>query len=102
VFVTASHYEGWGLPGAEAMACGAALVSTDHGGVRAYAEHGVTALISPIRRPDMLAEHVELLLRNPGLRVRIAEQGAEAVRQFTWERAVSSFEQCLIGDSTET
>ncbi|MGC1953229.1 MAG: glycosyltransferase family 4 protein, partial [Gammaproteobacteria bacterium] len=43
VFVVPSYYEGWGLPGAEAMACGAALVTTDNGGARAYAEPERTA-----------------------------------------------------------
>ena len=36
-----SYYEGWGLPGTEAMACGCALVSTRNGGVDSYAIEGV-------------------------------------------------------------
>jgi glycosyltransferase involved in cell wall biosynthesis len=40
IFVVPSMYEGFGLPGAEAMACGAALVSTRNGGVESYAIDG--------------------------------------------------------------
>lgn len=96
VFVTASHYEGWGAPGMEAMACGAALASTDHGGVQAYARNGVTALLSPIRDPVALAENILRLLGDPEARAAMAARGSEEVRQFTWDRAVASFEECLV------
>ena len=49
IYLCPSWTEGWHLPPAEAMACGCAVVSTDIGGVRDYAEHGVTALLSPPR-----------------------------------------------------
>src|SRR2546430_6400406 len=48
VFIVPSLHEGFGLPGAEAMACGAALVSTRNGGVDAYATHGESALLRPV------------------------------------------------------
>ena len=91
IFVTPSHYEGWGLPGAEAMACGAALVSTDHGGVRAYASDNETALLSPAKKPEHLAENIFSLMRDGALRVRLAEAGYRHIQQFTWERAVNEF-----------
>lgn len=95
VFVVPSHYEGWGLPGAEAMACGAALVSTDNGGVRAYAEHEKTALLSPPRDPDALAANVLSLLQTPTLRLRLARAGYAHIQQFAWSRAVDAFERVL-------
>jgi glycosyltransferase involved in cell wall biosynthesis len=91
IFVTASYYEGWGLPGAEAMACGAALVSTDHGGVRAYASHGETALLSPAGEPEALVENIFRLVQDEALRIRIAEAGHDHIRKFTWGRAVNQF-----------
>ena len=45
VFVLPSHYEGWGLPAAEAMACGAAVVTTYCGGVEDFAKHEHNALM---------------------------------------------------------
>src|SRR3546814_9154603 len=36
IFVSASHEEGWGLPPAEAAACGAALVVSSNGGHSDY------------------------------------------------------------------
>lgn len=95
IFVTASHYEGWGLPGAEAMACGAALVSTNHGGVRAYAEHGRTALLSAPKDIIALAENVCRLLENADMQQDIAQAGYQHIQQFTWSKAVDALESAL-------
>lgn len=97
VFVLPSHFEGWGLPGMEALACGAALVTADSVGVREYARHGETALVVPRARPDLLAEAVESLLADDELRCRLARQGAARVRRYTWERAVDDLEALLKG-----
>ncbi|MHB9111381.1 MAG: glycosyltransferase family 4 protein [Thermoleophilia bacterium] len=95
IFVVPSHYEGFGLPGAEAMACGAALVSTDNGGVNAYAEHGVTALLSPPREHKVLAANVLTLLRNSDYRIALARSGHAHIQNFSWERAIDAFEQAM-------
>lgn len=94
IFVTASHYEGWGLPGSEAMACGAALASTDNGGVRAYAQHEKTALLSPPQDPAALAANIERFLRDRGLRLRVARSGYEAIQGFDWPSSVRAFARC--------
>jgi glycosyltransferase involved in cell wall biosynthesis len=96
IFLCASSYEGWGLPGMEAMACGCALVSTRHDGVLEYAEHGVSALLAPVGDVDGLAEHICRLVSNTELRLRIARKGLEAVQRFPWERSVEMFEQALL------
>lgn len=95
IFVVGSHFEGWGLPGMEAMACGAALVSTDHGGIGAYAQDGVNALLTPIRQPIQLRDRIESLLNDDTWRRNIAENGVQAVQPFTWERSTQMFEHLL-------
>lgn len=95
VFVAPSHLEGWPLPPAEAMLCGAAVAATDIGGHREYAIHETSALLSPPGRPDLLAESIRRLLRHRRLRVRLALAGREHVRQFTWERAVDRMDRVL-------
>lgn len=98
VFVFPSHFEGWGLPGMEALACGAALVAADSVGVREYARHGETALVVPRGRADLLAGAVETLLEDDGLRQRLALKGGALVRRYTWERAVGALEALFAGD----
>ncbi len=97
IFVQASHYEGWGLPGAEAMACGAALATTDSVGVRVYAAHEKTALLSPPKDPEALARNILRLMRDDHLRIGLARDGQRCVQQFTWSRAVDAFEACICG-----
>jgi glycosyltransferase involved in cell wall biosynthesis len=95
IFLCPSHYEGWGLPGFESMACGCALVSTQHDGVEEYAEHGVTALLARIGDVEALASHIEELIADSALRLRLAHQAREAAQCFPWEKTVRLFESAL-------
>lgn len=95
VFLLPSWFEGWGLPGVEALACGAALVTTDCGGIRDYADHERTALVVPPKRPDLMAQAIIRLFDNPKLRYQLARAGNERVRQFSWKTATDSLENIL-------
>lgn len=95
IFLTPSHLEGWGLPGCEAMACGAALVSADNGGVHAYAKNAETALIVRPAIPEDMANAILTLCNNRLLRRTIASAGHDSVQQFTWSAASDTFELFL-------
>jgi glycosyltransferase involved in cell wall biosynthesis len=95
IFLSPSWAEGWPLPPAEALQCGAALVATDIGGHREYAIHGETALLSPPKEPTRLAENLITLLGNQEIRLRLAGAGNSHIQQFTWDRAVTGFEAIL-------
>jgi glycosyltransferase involved in cell wall biosynthesis len=97
MYLCPSHMEGWHLPPAEAMACGCAVVSTDIGGVRDYAEAGVTALLSPAGDPGPLGQNVARLALDDGLRLRIARAGNERIGQFTWGRSTDILTAALSG-----
>ena len=105
IFVCSSMAEGFALPPAEAMACGCAVVSTDCGGVREFAEHEVTALLSPPRDPEALAHNILRLLKDDGLRQRLARSGHERIQGFSWERSTDRLEDlirgCLRGSHAE-
>ncbi len=96
IFVCSSLYEGWGLPGSEAMTCGAALVSTDNGGVTAYAKDGDTALIVPPCDPPALASAIIKLMENPGLRLAMADRGASSIKRLDWESSTTKLENVLL------
>jgi glycosyltransferase involved in cell wall biosynthesis len=95
IFVAPSRTEGWGLTGCEALLCGAALVATNIDGHREFAFHEQTALTSPARSPRALAENILRLIQNPVLRIQLAKNGNQFVRQLTYERAAASFEAAL-------
>lgn len=85
IFLSPSWTEGFGLPPAEAAACGCAVVATDSGGVREFIKPGVTGLLSPPKDPEALAENLCLLLGNEKLRIRLAQSANALIRQFTWQ-----------------
>lgn len=95
VFVSPSWTEGFGLPGAEALACGCALATTDSGGVREYAKHGETALLSPPKAPRYLADNILCLLNEKELRHDIARRGHRYMQHFSWDLAVDRMESTL-------
>lgn len=97
VFLHTSWSEGWGLPPAEAMACGCALVAAANQGVQDYAEHEITALLAPIKQPEALARQLLRAVRDNALRLRIAEAGHQSIQRYTWERAVDAMEALLNG-----
>lgn len=96
VFLWSSMEEGFALPPAEAMRCGCAVATTDCGGNRDYAEHDVTALVSPPAQPKALAQNVLRLLEDRALRLRLARAGGERIQAFTWDRSADRLEALLL------
>jgi glycosyltransferase involved in cell wall biosynthesis len=99
VYVSASVAEGWALPPAEAMACGCLFVGTDIGGFRDYAEHGVTALLSPPGDRDALLRNLLAGIADSGLRTRLALAGMQKIAEFTWDasgRAMEDTVRCAV------
>jgi len=98
-FLCSSWYEGLGMPAMEAMMCGTALVTTDTGGSRDYALNEETALVSPPKNPEALAENLIRILTDESLRLRLTENGYQKIKQFSWdsncEHLVNCFENSL-------
>ncbi len=97
VFVSASWYEGFGLPPLEAMACGAPVVTTDSRGVREYAIDSENCLMVPIRNPSRMAGAILTLLSNPTLAMQFRKNGPLVAQRFNWETATDRFEVALMG-----
>ena len=97
IFLSPSWTEGFPLPPAEALQCGAALVSTDIDGTAMYAIHERTALLSPIKDPEAMAVNILRMVRDQELRLRLAREGHRLIQQFTWEQAGASLEELLVG-----
>ena len=95
IWLVASRSEGFGLPILEAMACGAAVISTSTDGARYLIDHGRNGIMSPIG--DMIAflTAVERLLEDEPLRQKLVEGGRRTVRTFGWAAAADAMEECL-------
>jgi glycosyltransferase involved in cell wall biosynthesis len=87
VFALSSLWEGFGNVVAEAMACGAPVVTTDcpHGPAE-IVEGGASGRLVPPRDPDALAEALEEVLTDEALRERLAAAGRERAHDFAADR----------------
>jgi L-malate glycosyltransferase len=95
VFLVPSWAEGFGLVALEAMACGAAVVSTENGGVSDFARSGENMLLAPVGDVAAMADQLEVLIANDTLRERIAGFGQATAREFSWEKSTDAFERAL-------
>jgi glycosyltransferase involved in cell wall biosynthesis len=81
VFVTTSPLIGFGGSLLDAMACRVPVVAEETGGAPDVIVHRETGLLSPSRNPRSLAEAVLKLYMDRNLAARLAQRGAEAVRE---------------------
>lgn len=92
IFVAPSWGEGWGLTACEAMQCGCAVAMTAVNGHTEFGVEGFNTLMSPAKKPELLAQNITSLMLNQELRVLIANNSVEAMRQFTWGRSTDALE----------
>ncbi len=85
IFIYPSRYDGFGVPAMEAMASGAALVTTAVGGVKEYAVHGENALVCEPGNAAALREQVLRLVRDRALRDRLRTNGLQTASSFSVE-----------------
>lgn len=96
IMLSPSLAEGFGLPPAEAAACGCAIVATDVGGHHEFIEDRVTGLLSPPKNPQAMARNLCLLLENDELRIRLARSANDFIKNFTWERSTDLLESFML------
>ncbi len=96
IYVCCSQAEGFALPPAEAAACGCAIVSTDCGGIREYAEPENTALLSPPNDSQALADNIARALTNEELRQGLARAAQQRIQGFTWKRSTDLLESFIL------
>jgi glycosyltransferase involved in cell wall biosynthesis len=85
VVVSPSLYEGFGLPAAEAMACGTPVVATTAGAFPEVIAAGGTGVLVPPGDAVALADAVAGLLASPDRRVVMGAAGVERINtQFSW------------------
>lgn len=86
VFAYPSLYEGFGLPVAEAMASGTAVLTSNVTSIPEVAG-GAALEVDPLS-VDAIAEGLEALLNNSPLRAELAVKGMRRAAELNWESTV--------------
>jgi glycosyltransferase involved in cell wall biosynthesis len=88
IAVTASVYEGFGLPAAEAMSCEVAVITTSAGALpEVVGTDGRSGMLVPPEDPRALADAIKRLLADAELRKKLAVGGRQRIlERYTWEQ----------------
>ncbi len=87
IVVYPSLTEGFGLPALEALACGAALVSTSGSAVEEVV--GDAALLVAPGDVDALSAALDWLLNDPNARIDLALRGPARAQGYTWDASAA-------------
>jgi glycosyltransferase involved in cell wall biosynthesis len=86
IAVVPSLYEGFGLPAAEAMACGTPIIASTGGALPEVV--GDAGMLVPSGKADALAAAIKQLLHDEQAQQRMSEAGRKRVEdKFNWEQA---------------
>ncbi len=93
LFVFPSFHEGFGLPAAEAMACGTAVIASNTSSLPEVVGRA-DALFDPYDVGDM-SQRIAAVLSDDGIRAELGAHGLRRAREFTWAscatRALEAF-----------
>jgi glycosyltransferase involved in cell wall biosynthesis len=87
VYVSPSLEDSFGLPVAEAMACGLPVITSSRAGISTLIRDGIDGFV--LKDPEdtqALARVIERLYADEGLRRRVGQAAAAAVKEWTWDR----------------
>lgn len=90
LYVHSAITEGFGLTLIEAMACGLPVVCTDGKGNRDLIQEGENGFMVGERNPKLVADKIELVLKNDILRQEMAEKARKFAQGFGIEKYVES------------
>ncbi|MGH7555068.1 MAG: glycosyltransferase family 4 protein [Longimicrobiales bacterium] len=91
-----SHWEGFGLVAAEAMAAAKPVVATNASSLPEIVTDEREGLLVPPRQPNELADALLRLIRDAELRKRLGEAGRQrALESFSHERMIERYESIL-------
>jgi len=83
LFLYTSLRESFGIPMLEAMACGAAVITSNTSSMPEVA--GDAAIFADPFRPDQIVDAITMLMADDKLKTGLAEKGFLRASQFTWE-----------------
>ena len=96
LYVSPSREDSFGMPVAEAMACGLPVITSALAGVSSLLRDNADGFVLPDPRDARtLAELIRKLYVQADLRIRIGQAAVEAAREWTWDRNAAAVWQYL-------
>jgi glycosyltransferase involved in cell wall biosynthesis len=97
VFIAPSRYESFGLIAIEAMRYGKPVIVGDRGGLREVVRNEVNGFLVDPDSPEALAQSIERLLSDPGLREKFSIEARRIfLSKFTVEKMAGNAELALM------
>jgi glycosyltransferase involved in cell wall biosynthesis len=96
VYVSPSLEDSFGLPVAEAMACGLPAITSRFAGISGFVADGVNAFVlDEPRNAQALAERLSDIYANITLRQQVASAATLKAREWTWDNAAAQVWELL-------
>ena len=95
--------ESFGVVLLEAMAAGTPVVAGDIEGYSSVITQGENGLLTTPKDDEALAGAIDTLLRDPDLRIRLADEGRRTAETYRWERVaarVLDYYRAVVEDQT--
>ena len=93
ICVVPSYYESFCMVALEAMSCGIPVVGSDVGGLPDLINDGLNGFLVGKGDSEMLAQRIELLLKDESLRQKMGERAVHSTRTFSWQRISEEMKQ---------
>lgn len=93
LFVFPSHYEGWGIPILEAMACGVPVVTSNNSSLPEVA--GNAAIMVDADDTKEITSSMELVLNNSKIKKEMIKKGYSQAKKFSWEKSAKIFNKII-------
>ncbi|MBS1738495.1 MAG: glycosyltransferase family 4 protein [Bacteroidetes bacterium] len=87
IFLYPSFREGFGMPVAEAMACGTPVITANNSSLVEVANGA--AILVDADNTDEMAEAIQALANDKGKRTALIEKGVENAKRFTWAKTAA-------------
>lgn len=95
VTVALSRYEGFGLPGLEAMACGSPVITSRTAALPEVVGDAALGVADP-SDVKALAKALTAVLTNDGLRIELRRKGLAQAGRFSWSRTAAATLQAIL------